>query len=91
MAQNLAKKLNVKKVEEEMKQSVTDMRNEFLLYLAKVYENDTRKEGVLGCHRIIKSNTDNPSALRVVLAALCDRSSQVANADKKPHALMFHA
>ncbi len=29
--------------------------------------------------------------LRVVLGALCDRSSQVANADKKIQGLMFHA
>ena len=61
------------------------------MQLAKVYENDTKKEGVLGCHRIIQRNCDNPAVLRVVLGALCDRGSQVANADKKPHGLMFHA
>jgi hypothetical protein len=62
-----------------------------MLYLAKVYENDTKKDGVLGCHRIIQRNCDNPAVLRVVLGALCDRGSQLANADKKPHGLMFHA
>jgi len=76
---------------EESKESMTQLRNEFLLYLAKVYENDTKKDGVLGCHRIIQRNSENPAVLRIVLGALCDRSSQAANGDKKPHGLMFHA
>jgi len=93
IARNFAKKLmNPKKlITDETKQSVTELRNEFLTYLAKVYDNDTKKEGVLGCHRIIQRNCDNPSALRIIIAALCDRSTQAANADKKPHGLMFHA
>lgn len=76
LARNFAKKVaNSKKVNEEAKESVTQLRNEFLIYLAKVYDNATKKEGVLGCHRIIQRNCDNPSVLRVVLGALCDRSS----------------
>jgi len=92
LARNFARKVaNSKKLNEETKESVTLLRNQFLMYLAKVYDNATKKEGVLGCHRIIQSNVDNPSALRVILGALCDRSSQVANADKKIQGLMFHA
>lgn len=47
---------NPKKLQDDAKESVTavtELRNEFLLYLAKIYENDTKKEGVLGCHRMI--------------------------------------
>lgn len=92
LARNFAKKVsNNRKIQEESKQSVTELRNEFMLYLAKVYDNDTKKDGVLGCHRIIQRNCDNPAVLRVVLGALCDRGSQLANAEKKPQGLMFHA
>eukprot|EP00347_Sterkiella_histriomuscorum_P007209 403349842 len=94
LAKNFAKKLNQKKVQksvqEDTKQSINDLRNEFQLQLAKVYENHTRKEGTQACFRIIQRNVDNPQALRVILGALCDRSSQVANSDKKPQGLMFH-
>ena len=76
LARNFAKKLiAAKNVPKDVKQSITELRNEFMMNLAKVYENDTKKDGVLGCHRIITRYTDNPAALRVVLGALCDRSS----------------
>ena len=92
LARNFARKVsNNRKIMEETKSSVTELRNEFMLFLAKVYDNDTKKDGVLGCHRIIQRNCDNPAVLRVVLGALCDRGSQLANTDKKPHGLMFHA
>lgn len=80
-----------KNIPKEAKESVTELRNEFMMNLAKVYDNDTKKDGVLGCHRIITRHSENPAALRVILGALCDRSSQAANSDKKPHGLMFHA
>ncbi len=54
LARNFAKKVaNSKKLNDETKESVTLLRNQFLMYLAKVYDNATKKEGVLGCHRII--------------------------------------
>jgi K+-transporting ATPase c subunit len=54
LARNFAKKIaNSKKISEETKESVTLLRNQFLIYLAKVYDNATKKEGVLGCHRLI--------------------------------------
>ena len=54
LSRNFAKKVaNSKKLNEETKESVTLMRNQFLIYLAKVYDNATKKDGVLGCHRII--------------------------------------
>jgi hypothetical protein len=54
LAKNFAKKVaNSKKINEETKESVTLLRNQFMMYLAKVYDNATKKEGVLGCHRII--------------------------------------
>lgn len=54
LARNFAKKVsNNRKIQDESKQSVTELRNEFMLYLGKVYDNDTKKDGVLGCHRII--------------------------------------
>lgn len=61
------------------------------MYLAKVYNNETKKDGVLGCHRIIQKNCDNPDVLRIVIAALTCKNSLTANAEKKPHGLMFHA
>ena len=55
LARNFAKKVaNSKKLNDETKESVTLLRNQFLMYLAKVYDNATKKEGVLGCHRIIQ-------------------------------------
>ncbi len=76
LARNFARKVsNNRKILEESKQSVTELRNEFMMCLAKVYDNDTKKDGVLGCHRIIQRNCDNPAVLRVVLGALCDRGS----------------
>jgi hypothetical protein len=55
LARNFAKKIsNSKKISEETKESVTLLRNQFMMYLAKVYDNATKKEGVLGCHRIIQ-------------------------------------
>ncbi|CDW90985.1 UNKNOWN [Stylonychia lemnae] len=94
LQKNFARKLNQKKaqrnVQEETKQSINDLRNEFQIQLGKVYENHTRKEGVQACFRIIQRNNDNPSALRVILAALCDRSTLAANPDKKAQGLMFH-
>ena len=55
LARNFAKKVaNPKKINEETKESVTLLRNQFLMYLAKVYDNATKKDGVLGCHRIIQ-------------------------------------
>lgn len=79
LAKNFAKKFmnNPNKLANDAvsKQSLTDLRNEFLLYLAKVYDNATREEGVKGCHRVISTNSNNPQVLRVVLGALCDRSS----------------
>jgi hypothetical protein len=55
LARNFAKKVaNSKKINEETKESVTLLRNQFLMYLAKVYDNATKKDGVLGCHRIIQ-------------------------------------
>jgi hypothetical protein len=60
LAKNFAKKLNPKKLEDDAKQSMTELRNQFLIYLSKVYSNDTKKEGVIGCHRIIEANRDNP-------------------------------
>lgn len=76
LARNFAKKVaNSKKINEETKESVTLLRNQFMQSLAKVYDNATMKDGVLLCHRIIQSNVLNPASLRVILAALCDRSS----------------
>lgn len=55
LARNFAKKIsNSKKISDETKESVTLLRNQFLIYLGKVYDNATKKEGVLGCHRIIQ-------------------------------------
>ncbi len=74
---NFAKKLNPKKNqrENELKQSMNELRNEFMVNLAKVYDNATRKDGVLACHRIIQRNCDSPACLRIILGVLCDRSS----------------
>jgi len=46
----------------------------FLPCLAKIYDNATQQDGVIRCHTMIKENSDNPEALRVILAALCDKS-----------------
>ena len=32
---------------------MNDLRLEFLKYLAKIYDNDARKEGAKGCHLLI--------------------------------------
>jgi hypothetical protein len=76
---NLGKNLNSRKSQKTNqsleKQSANEVRNDFLIFLAKVYDKNTSKEGVLGCHRIIQRNVDNPAILRIVLAALCDRST----------------
>ena len=54
LAKNFAKKmLNPKKMQDDVKSSVTEIRNKFLIQLAKVYETSTQKEGVVGCNRII--------------------------------------
>ncbi len=59
--------------------------------LSKVYDNATKKDGVLSCHRIIQKYCDDPNVLRIIIGALCDKSSVTANAQKKMHGLMFHA
>ena len=67
-----------KNVANEVKQSVTEIRNDFLSFLAKVYNKDTRREGVQGCHKLIQANNDNLEALKIFLTALCDRSTMAA-------------
>lgn len=89
LAKNFAKKLAKKPIVDESKQSNTELRNEFLLHLAKVYVNETKKDGVIACHRLIQRNCDNPQALRIVMGALCDKSTQAQN-EKKPQGLMYH-
>jgi len=39
---------------------------------------------------MIKENSLDPEALRVILAALCDKTLATTHADKKPQGLMFH-
>ena len=90
MAQNFAKKLLNKQLNDDTKQSTTELRNMFLPCLAKIYDNATQQDGVIRCHTMIKENSDNPEALRVILAALCDKSLAATQVDKKPQGLMFH-
>ena len=42
-----------RKAEEDFKQSMNELRLNFNKYLGMIYVNETRKEGVLGCHRLI--------------------------------------
>ena len=91
LASHFVKKiLNPKQLNEEQKKEITELRNKFLPCLAKIYDNATQQDGVIRCHTMIKENSDNAESLRVILGALCDKSLQTANADKKPQGLMFH-
>ena len=67
-----------KQAQNEVKQSVTEIRNNFLANLAKVYNNDTRRDGVKVCHQMIAANSDDPDALKIFLTCLCDRSTFAA-------------
>jgi len=52
MAKNFAKKLGVPKrdTSAEDKKNATDLRNEFMTLLARVYVDETKEKGAMACH-----------------------------------------
>lgn len=77
MAKNFAKKLGVPKrdTSADDKKTATDLRNEFMTLLARVYVDETKEKGAMACHSFIKGNSISPLGLKVILIALLDRSS----------------